>query len=136
MAILPPDPVYVLRGDMGPVHSLDFRISPYVEHLYAGAETGNIHIWDLKVFKNFKFYFFCILLVLIINFFQRHREICKLDAIKKQCLALHTLDDEYLIVQRKDGCLDIWNADGSNWILDKTIDTNYCGFCRYLFLNQ
>lgn len=49
MAILPPDPIYVLRGDMGPVHCLDFRISPYVEHLYAGAESGNIHIWDLQV---------------------------------------------------------------------------------------
>lgn len=49
MAILPPDPIYVLRGDMGPVHSLHFRISPYIEHLYAGAENGIIHIWDLKV---------------------------------------------------------------------------------------
>ncbi|KAH0546259.1 guanine nucleotide-binding protein subunit beta-like protein 1 [Cotesia glomerata] len=114
MAILPPDPIYVLRGDMGPVHCLDFRISPYVEHLYAGAESGNIHIWDL----------------------QRHREICKLNAIKKQCLALHTLDDEYLIIQRKDGCVDIWNADGSNWILDKTIDTDYCGFSRYQILTD
>lgn len=49
MAILPPDPVYILRGDMGPVHSLLFKISPYAEHLYTGAETGIIHIWDLQV---------------------------------------------------------------------------------------
>jgi hypothetical protein len=49
MAILPPDPVYIMRGDMGPVHSLLFRISPYVEHLYAGTESGTVHIWDLKV---------------------------------------------------------------------------------------
>ena len=49
MAILPPDPSYMLRGDMGPVHSLLFRITPYIEHLYAGTESGNIHIWDLKV---------------------------------------------------------------------------------------
>lgn len=50
MAILPPDPAYLLRGDMGPVHSLLFRVSPYVEHIYAGTESGIIHIWDLKVF--------------------------------------------------------------------------------------
>ena len=51
MAILPPDPAYLLRGDMGPVHSLLFRVSPYIEHIYAGAESGKIHIWDLKVCK-------------------------------------------------------------------------------------
>lgn len=57
MAILPPDPAYLLRGDMGPVHSLLFRVSPYVEHIYAGTESGIIHIWDLKVFflRNFSF---------------------------------------------------------------------------------
>lgn len=49
MAILPPDPVYMMRGDMGPVHKLFFRISPYIEHLYVGAESGLVHIWDLRV---------------------------------------------------------------------------------------
>lgn len=49
MAILPPDPAYLLRSDMGPVHSLLFRVSPYIEHIYAGTESGKIHIWDLKV---------------------------------------------------------------------------------------
>ncbi|KAK0162166.1 hypothetical protein PV327_008526 [Microctonus hyperodae] len=108
MAILPPDPIYVLRGDMGPVHSLLFRISPYIEHLYAGAQSGNIHIWDLK----------------------KHRQICKLATVEQQCLALHIIDDEFLIVQRKGGTIDVWNANGSNWIHEKTIDTNYFGFCK------
>lgn len=49
MAILPPDPSYVLRGDMGPIHSLMFKVSPYIEHIYAGTESGNVHIWDLQV---------------------------------------------------------------------------------------
>ena len=49
MAILPPDPTYVLRGNANPIHSLLFRVSPYVEHLYAGTENGSVCVWDLKV---------------------------------------------------------------------------------------
>ncbi|XP_063993888.1 guanine nucleotide-binding protein subunit beta-like protein 1 [Diachasmimorpha longicaudata] len=117
MAILPPDPIYVFRGDMGPVHSLLFRISPYIEHLYAGTESGNVHIWDLK----------------------KHRQASKLkinDTNKEQCLSLHTLGDEYLIVQRKGGGVDLWSADGSNWIFEKRIDTEYHGFCRSQILSE
>lgn len=43
----PPDPVYVLKGDMGPIHSLMFKSS--LNQLYAGAESGKIHIWNLNV---------------------------------------------------------------------------------------
>ncbi|XP_034939508.1 guanine nucleotide-binding protein subunit beta-like protein 1 [Chelonus insularis] len=114
MAILPPDPIYILRGSMGPVHGLLFRISPYIEHLYAGAETGNIHIWDLK----------------------KHREVYKLETIKEQCLSLHTFDDEYLIIQRKDRSLDVWRPNGSTWTFDKSINTDFCGFCKCQILNN
>ena len=46
----PPDPKFLLRGDMDEnVHSLLFSINSDVEHLYAGDGKGIIHIWDLKV---------------------------------------------------------------------------------------
>lgn len=108
MAILPPDPAYLLRGDMGPVHSLLFRVSPYVEHIYAGTESGIIHIWDLK----------------------RNREIYRLTKFEDQCQSLNFVNDECLITQRKTGSFNIWNADGSNWILDKTIETQATSFCK------
>jgi len=108
MAILPPDPTYMLRGDMGPVHSLLFKISPYIEHLYAGTESGAIHIWDLK----------------------KNRESSKLGIKEEACICLKAVEDECLISQRKGGALDIWSANGSNWTIDKTVDTSYCGFSR------
>lgn len=49
MTIPPPDPEYIIKGDMGPIHSLMFLITPHTEHLYAGAESGKIHIWNLRV---------------------------------------------------------------------------------------
>ncbi|KAF7994105.1 hypothetical protein HCN44_011374 [Aphidius gifuensis] len=113
MAILPPDPIYILRGDMGPVHSLLFKISPYYEHIYAGGENGIIYIWDLK----------------------SHRETGKLenhddDKDKQQCLSMLSFDDEKLIIQKKNGSIDIWISHGSTWIFNKTIETDYYGFCR------
>lgn len=47
MAVLPPDPVYVLRAsDMGPVHSLCFHGS---ERLLSGKASGSVYLWDLQV---------------------------------------------------------------------------------------
>ncbi|XP_043279013.1 guanine nucleotide-binding protein subunit beta-like protein 1 [Venturia canescens] len=108
MAILPPDPIYILRGNNGPVHSLTFKITPYIEHLYAGTENGDIHIWDLK----------------------KNREALKLEDKKDPCLSL-SVNDERLVAQRKGGAIDIWSADGSHWTLDQTTETTYCGFCRF-----
>ncbi|OXU22322.1 hypothetical protein TSAR_012067 [Trichomalopsis sarcophagae] len=108
MAILPPDPVYLMKGDMGPVHSLMFRVSPYIEHLYAGTESGRVHIWDLM----------------------KNREIFKLNTSNKPCLAMHNMADECFITQRKGGAIDFWQARSSSWIVNKTVDTDYRGFCR------
>jgi WD40 repeat protein len=108
MAILPPDPVYMMRGDMGPVHSLLFRVSPYIEHVYAGAESGKVHIWDLR----------------------KNRELCKLDACNEPCLALHTIGNECLVTQRKGGIINFWNANSCSWTFNKSVETDYCGYCR------
>ncbi|KAJ8682300.1 hypothetical protein QAD02_018092 [Eretmocerus hayati] len=108
MAILPPDPVYVMRGDMGPVHSLMFRVSPYIEHLYAGAESGKVHIWDMR----------------------RNRELARLADFQEPCLSMHTVADEHLITQRKGGSINFWQASNSNWTLKETVQTEYYGFCR------
>lgn len=47
MAVLPPDPVYVLRvNDMGPVHSLCFH-GP--ERIFSGTAAGSVYLFDLQV---------------------------------------------------------------------------------------
>lgn len=47
MAVLPPDPVYVLRvNEMGPVHSLCFHGT---ERLLSGTASGSVYLWDLQV---------------------------------------------------------------------------------------
>ncbi|XP_015602838.1 guanine nucleotide-binding protein subunit beta-like protein 1 [Cephus cinctus] len=114
MAILPPDPIYLLRGDMGPVHSLLFRVSPYIEHLYAAAESGKIHIWDLR----------------------RNKVFSKFIVGKNPCLNLHIIGDERLITQEKGGTVNLWNPSKAIWVQEKSIDTGYCGFCRSQMLSE
>lgn len=58
MALLPPDPVYVMRGEMEMIHCLSLNITKNVEQIFAGTEGGKIHIWDLKVGK--MMYFLCV----------------------------------------------------------------------------
>ncbi|XP_012261678.2 guanine nucleotide-binding protein subunit beta-like protein 1 [Athalia rosae] len=109
MAILPPDPVFLLRGaETGPIHSLLFRISPYVEHLYAGAESGTVHIWDLR----------------------KSRETLRFTAGNEPCLALRALPEETLVTQGKAGTYKIWKADGSNWIHNESLESGHVSFCR------
>ncbi|XP_014210906.1 guanine nucleotide-binding protein subunit beta-like protein 1 [Copidosoma floridanum] len=108
MAAPPPDPVYVMKGTMGPVHCLLFRISPHYEHIYAGAESGSVHIWDL----------------------QKNRELLKLNSSEAPCHGIQIFGDENLVTQRKGGALNFWQAHDSRWEVTKTVKTNYYAFCR------
>ncbi|XP_066584700.1 guanine nucleotide-binding protein subunit beta-like protein 1 [Prorops nasuta] len=108
MAVLPPDPVYLMRGSMGPVHSLLFRINPYVEHIYAGTEKGKIYIWDLR----------------------KKRELLCLEPGDDPVLAMHIFDNENLITQQKCGIINLWKGNGSQWILDQKLVTDVLSFCR------
>lgn len=116
---------------MGPVHSLLFRVSPYIEHLYAGAESGRVHIWDLRVSGSMPCLLnFIVELIEQIFLLQRNREIFKLDASNEPCLAMHTMSDECLVTQRKGGAINLWQPKSSSWIISETIETDYSGFCR------
>lgn len=53
MAIFPPDPKYIFRGNMGSVNCILFQVTSNIEHLYAGTAKGNIHVWDLNVNRTF-----------------------------------------------------------------------------------
>lgn len=50
--MLPPDPLYIFKSEMSPVTCLAFQITPYIEYIYVGTQTGKIHTWNLKVSDN------------------------------------------------------------------------------------
>lgn len=47
--MLPPDPVYVFRGEMNPVTCVSYSSKGGIQFIYAGTESGIVHIWSLKV---------------------------------------------------------------------------------------
>ncbi|KAM0734454.1 Guanine nucleotide-binding protein subunit beta-like protein 1 [Formica fusca] len=111
----PPDPKFLLRGDMDEnVHSLLFWIDSDVEHLYAGDGKGTVHIWDLKT----------------------NRIKSQLSDGDSPCFNLHRTNQADLIVQRRHGVVDVYKANESNWILNKSIDYKYCSFCRSQLLPE
>ncbi|XP_012222662.1 guanine nucleotide-binding protein subunit beta-like protein 1 [Linepithema humile] len=115
MPSAPPDPKFILRGDMDEnVYSLLFRINSNVEHLYAGDGKGTVHIWDLKI----------------------NRIKSQLSDGNSPCFNLHTTNDTNLIVQRRNGIIDIYSANESSWILNKSFNYKYSSFCRSQLLPE
>ncbi|KYN21218.1 PREDICTED: guanine nucleotide-binding protein subunit beta-like protein 1 [Trachymyrmex cornetzi] len=111
----PPDPKFLLRGDMDEnVHSLLFSINSNVEHLYAGDGKGTVHIWDLKT----------------------NRIKYQLSDGCSPCFNLHITNKTDLIVQRRHGIIDVYKMNESNWIIDKSINYEYCSFCRSQLLPE
>ncbi|XP_029162777.1 guanine nucleotide-binding protein subunit beta-like protein 1 [Nylanderia fulva] len=105
----PPDPKFLLRGNMDEnVHSLLFWVDSDIEHLYAGDRKGIVHIWDLKT----------------------NRIKDQLSNGNGSCFNLHRTKEADLIVQRRDGVLDVYKANESNWLLNKRINYKYYSFCR------
>lgn len=59
MAILPPDPVFCLKSDMGYVHSVCFPVNneAFTSKLLASTESGFVYLWDLEVKRSLKYCF-------------------------------------------------------------------------------
>lgn len=53
MSKLPPEPLFVMRGNDS-VHCALFHISASGEYLLIGTEDGMVHTWDLKSCKRIK----------------------------------------------------------------------------------
>lgn len=52
------------------------------------------------------------------------------------CFNLHRTSEADLIVQRRHGMVDVYKANESNWILNKSINYKYCSFCRQVYNNK
>ncbi|XP_078033970.1 guanine nucleotide-binding protein subunit beta-like protein 1 [Augochlora pura] len=114
MALLPPDPIYLFRSDMGSIHSILFQITPHVELLYAGTGKGNVHIWNLET----------------------NRQLSQIRSGQESCLSLQSLDGENLFVQHKCGLINAYKRTESNWNKYKSIDIDFYHYCRFQTFSQ
>lgn len=105
MAVLPPDPVFVLRSaENTAVSSLCFHQN---ERLLCGSTSGKISLWDL----------------------QTNRSCYNFSVGDKPILALHHTED-VLIVQQKGGCISLWLVSNSGYKQQFALSAEHAGFCR------
>lgn len=110
-----PEPKYLLRSNMGPVHCLSFYLTSTREHLYAGCSSGNIYIWDLETNR-------------VAKQFHVGR--------KDPCLAMLNMNDNHLLVQQKSGSIKMYNSAESYWEIDREIHLDNYTFCRSQILSE
>lgn len=104
MARLPPDPRYIFRGDMGCVYCVLFQVNSATEHLYAGTDKGNVHIWDLKVNKTFGYTFF----------YFKEINLCLICGLFRTFLSLHEISVTYEIKLHMEMLwLNLQNSEGN-----------------------
>ncbi|XP_017757972.1 PREDICTED: guanine nucleotide-binding protein subunit beta-like protein 1 [Eufriesea mexicana] len=113
MAILPPDPKYLFRGEMGCIHCILFQITSNIEHLYAGTAKGNVHIWDLNT----------------------NRELCRITSEQDSCLNLQSLNNN-LFVQHKSGLIKVYKKTESQWTMHKFINIDFYHYCRFQVFSE
>uniref|UniRef100_A0A6P7F9J6 Guanine nucleotide-binding protein subunit beta-like protein 1 isoform X1 n=2 Tax=Diabrotica virgifera virgifera TaxID=50390 RepID=A0A6P7F9J6_DIAVI len=113
MAVLPPDPVFCYKEDMGQIHSLNFcvRGENFVSHLLAGTEKGGVYFWDLETNR------------------LHHKQ-----AMGKSIQAIHTFDYKVL-TQEKEGSVKLWSVRKSSYEVEKET-TCGIGFCKSILINE
>ena len=47
--MLPPDPIYIFKGEMNSLSSVSYKVNVESENIYVGTQTGKVHVWDLEV---------------------------------------------------------------------------------------
>ncbi|XP_006608647.1 guanine nucleotide-binding protein subunit beta-like protein 1 [Apis dorsata] len=109
MAIFPPDPKYIFRGNMGSVNCILFQVTSNIEHLYAGTAKGNIHVWDLNT----------------------NRELYQITSNQDSCLNLQNLNNGNLFVQHKSGLLKVYKKTEAQWIIHKSMNIDFYHYCRF-----
>ncbi|RZB38599.1 WD40 domain containing protein [Asbolus verrucosus] len=114
MAVLPPDPVFCLKSDMGHIHSLCFPTSNenYTSKLLAASEAGFVYFWDLETNR------------------LQHKQL-----MGESIQAVHSLQN-HIITQEKTGLVKLWTIENnSNYELSRTYTCNG-GYCRSILLDE
>ncbi|XP_057667421.1 guanine nucleotide-binding protein subunit beta-like protein 1 [Diorhabda carinulata] len=113
MSILPPDPVYSFRKDMGHIHCLNFcvRGEKFVSQLLAGTEKGTVYFWDLE----------------------SNRLQLKQD-MGKSIQSIHSFDYK-IITQEKEGQVKLWSVKKSSYQVESQA-TCVMSFCKSILINK
>ncbi|KAJ8917295.1 hypothetical protein NQ315_002313 [Exocentrus adspersus] len=113
MAILPPDPVFCFKGDMGHIHSLCFpaKFDNYCSQILAATEKGTVYFWDLET-----------------NRLQYKQQ------MGESIQAVHHFDDN-IITQEKSGLVKLWSTKKSAYNIVHTYQAGG-GFCKSIVLNS
>lgn len=113
MAVLPPDPVFCFKSDMGYIHSICYSIKSdnYISHILAATEKGIVYFWDLET-----------------NRLQYKQE------MGESIQAIHSYKD-VIVTQEKFGCLKMWACDSGSY---EITDTYECamGFCKSIVIKD
>ncbi|KAI4455105.1 transducin beta-like 3 [Holotrichia oblita] len=113
MAVLPPDPVFILKGDMGYIHSLSFLNceKDHTSTLLVATEAGFVHIWDLETNR------------------MKYKQ-----SMGESIQVVHSIDQN-IVTQEKSGMLKVWNVSESQYENVCSYEC-YGGYCKSLILNE
>lgn len=113
MAVLPPDPVFTFKSDMGHIHSMCFSVKSdnYISHLLAATEKGIVYFWDLET-----------------NRLQHKQE------MGKSIQTIHCYKD-FIITQEKSGQIKLWTTDNGHY---EVMESYECcgGYCKSIVIND
>ncbi|KAF5284634.1 hypothetical protein FQR65_LT13465 [Abscondita terminalis] len=113
MALLPPDPLFCLKSDMGHIHNICFISNDsFTTHLLAATEEGYVYLWNLKT-----------------------NRVESKQKLGTSIQAIHYINPD-LITQEKTGLIQLWTVDEkSNYIMRKQFESNG-GYCRSIIVND
>ncbi|KAJ8958521.1 hypothetical protein NQ318_002315 [Aromia moschata] len=113
MAVLPPDPVFCFKSDMGYIHSLCFcaKSYNYCPQLLAATEKGTVYFWDLET-----------------NRLQHQQHMG--ESIQK----IHYFNDN-IITQQKSGLVKLWSVENRAYEIVNTYEAGG-GYCKSLILKD
>ncbi|XP_071455842.1 guanine nucleotide-binding protein subunit beta-like protein 1 [Hetaerina americana] len=109
----PPGPLYTLKGDPSPVHSLHFWEKSRNDKLFAGCQSGQVQLWSLKT----------------------NRSVEGLQAHSGPCINVACFRDSLITQGKGDGHIKLWHSlEGGGWAPSYTIYTKHSIFCRFSIL--
>lgn len=113
MAVLPPDPVFCFKSDMGHIHSICYSVKSdnYISHILAATEKGTVFFWDLET-----------------NRLQYKQE------MGESIQAIHSVDD-VIITQEKCGLVKMWASVTGAYEITETYECAG-GFCKSIVIKD